>query len=436
MSTTIRLDISGAMADAVGAEHGITAAEWEGVTSAVAAAQEKLLARKLKGQLGFAELPYDQSLTATINPLAQQIRYRFNHLLVLGIGGSALGLRSMQDALLSPSVLAGEHLHLRSVPKLHVCDNIDPDTFAPLLQQIDLKQTLVNVISKSGKTAEVGAQFLIVRELLEKRFGSQKWKEHVVVTTDPASGPMRAMVICEGLQSFPIAPNVGGRFSALSAVGLFPAACAGIDIDAVQRGARACAEACFADRGMHTVAAQLAALHFLLDTRHGKSIAVLMPYRDALQRFTDWYVQLHAESLGKGGLGQTPLRAVGATDQHSQLQLFMDGPNNKMLTLLTTERANAPLIIPHTDEPVFAFMGGKDLFTLLQTEARATRQSLQEAARPTIELSLPQLDAATFGELLFCYEWTIALLGELYNLNAFDQPAVERGKILTKQLLM
>ncbi|MBI4237306.1 MAG: glucose-6-phosphate isomerase [Deltaproteobacteria bacterium] len=435
METTIQLDSHGVMAEAVGPEHGITVAEWEGIRPLLSAAQERLRARRAAGKLGFADLPLERGPLDVILPAAQQVRYRFDHVVVLGIGGSALGLRALQEALLNASETTRDRLDRRSMPTVHVCDNIDPDGFEPLLQQLDWKKTLVNVISKSGKTSETGAQFLIVRDLLERKFGSERWKEHIVVTTDPASGPLRAMVICEGLQSFSVPPNVGGRFSCLTPVGLFPAACAGIDVVALLDGARAMAEACFAASGCEGLAAQLAAVHFLLDTRHAKPISVLMPYRDCLQRFADWYVQLHAESIGKDGKGQTPLRALGATDQHSVLQLFVDGPNNKMITLLDTATVNCALTIPRTDEPVFSFMGGRNLFALLQAEAEATRIALREAQRPVLRLTLPRIDAPTIGGLLFAYEWMIALLGELYEVNAFDQPGVERGKVLTRELL-
>ncbi len=429
------LHTDGARSGAIGSEHGVTDDEWQSLQPRLLAAQEKLLARRGHGQLGFADLPFDTAHVEAISRAAQQVRHRFDHVVVLGIGGSALGLRCLVDALLGPSVRMSDRLDLRSRPQLLIFDNIDPDSFVPQLQSLDWKKTCVNVISKSGKTAETAAQFLIVREMLEKRFGSQKWKEQVIITTDPASGPLRAMVICEGMQSFSIPPNVGGRFSCLSPVGLFPAACAGVDIDELMAGARAMAQRCLADNISDNPAAELAGLHYLHDTRHAKSIAVCMPYVDALQRFSDWYVQLHAESLGKNGLGQTPLRAVGATDQHAQLQLFCDGPNNKLFTLLVPLECNTRAKIPASDEPAFSFLGGHDLGDLLRAEARATCESLREAARPLIRIDLPKLSAHLMGQLIFLYEWMIALGGELYGVDAFDQPGVERSKILTRNFL-
>ncbi|MBI2343072.1 MAG: glucose-6-phosphate isomerase [Deltaproteobacteria bacterium] len=431
----ITLDMTGVLADAIGEPHGITAQEWDAMLPRLRTAQQRLCERHAMHQLGFAELPFDQATVESILKVAQQVRYRFDHVVVLGIGGSALGLRAMLEALLNPSVVMHDSLDRRSVPTLSIFDNVDPDAFVPGIQQLDWRMTCVNVVSKSGKTVETGAQWLIVRELLQKRFGSQRWKDHVIVTTDPATGPLRAMVICEGLRSFEVPPNVGGRFSALTPVALFPAACAGIDIAEMIAGAQAMAERCFSEAIEENSAAQLAGIHYLLDTAHQKSMAVMMPYAQALRRFTDWYVQLLAESLGKQGLGQTPIPAVGATDQHSQLQLFVDGPNNKVVTIMTVAHHNCAVTIPHTDEPSFAFLGGHDMATLLQGEAMATRQSLQEAQRPTLHLQLPRLSPHTFGALLFCYEWHVALLGELYGLNAFDQPGVERGKQLTREHL-
>lgn len=431
----LQIDWSGVTEEAIGPVNGISHTLWQKVQPLVQEAQAAVLARRSRGELGFAELPYDTQQLAAIQPAAQQVRYRFDHMLVLGIGGSALGLRALTDALLSPADRLPHNMALRGVPRVTVCDNLDPDTLYPLFSQIDWKQTCVNVISKSGKTPETGAQFLIVKELLQQRFGSQRWKDHVIITTDPAAGPLRAMVICDGLQSFAIPPNVGGRFSALSPVGLFPAACAGVDVAAVLEGARAMADRCGEVSIENNPAAQLAAIHYLLDTQHHKPMHVMMPYVDCLGRFVEWYIQLAAESLGKNGKGQTPFRAVGATDQHAQVQLFVDGPNDKMLTMLTTDRFRCDLEVPATDEPVFQFLSGHTLSHVLNTEAAATRQALQEAKRPVVHLKLPGITPHTLGQLLFLYQWQIALLGELYGINAYDQPGVERGKILTREML-
>lgn len=435
----LQCDVRGCLAGAIGG-HGITEAEWADVAVQVAQAQSQLLARRARGDLGFADLPFDATQLGAIMPLAKRVRYQCDHLLVLGIGGSALGLRAMAEALLAPAS-ALQRPALRPFPELVVCDNIDPDTFGAVLQRLDWKKTCVNVVSKSGRTAETAAQFLIVRELLQRACGPQRWKENVVVTTDRAQGPLRALVIAEGMTALEIPANVGGRFSCLSPVALFPAACVGIDVAGLLAGARAMAEHCMpATAGeqapfAENVAAQLAAAHYLLDTRHGQSIAVFMPYLDALQRFGDWYVQLVAESLGKNGKGLTPLRAVGATDQHAQLQLFVDGPRDKVVTVLTARQFGTRLPIPASQVDEYAWLGGHDLGALLNAEAAATRQALREAQRPVIHLEVGQLNARTLGQLFFCYEWMVALAGELYGIDAFNQPGVERGKQLARERL-
>lgn len=431
----LHLDRSGTLAEQVGAAHGITEADWTDVRPDVTAAQERLLERRVQKKLGFAELPFHTHAVDEILPMAHHVRYRFDHLVVLGIGGSALGLRCLVDALLNPAVAMVDRLDRRAVPKLLLFDNIDPDAFVPYLQQLDWSKTCINVVSKSGKTVETGAQFLLMRDFLQKRVGSRKWKDHVIVTTDPAVGPLRSLAICEGLQSFEVPPLVGGRFSCLSPVALFPAACAGVDIADVLAGARAMAEVCLHADLETNLAMQLAATHFVLDTKRHKPIAVMMPYVNALRRFVDWYIQLHAESLGKDGKGQTPLPAVGATDQHAQLQLFVDGPNNKMHTIITADKFQCAAKIPPTDESAFAFLGGHDLAELLNAQALATVQVLIEAKRPTLHLQIPALTPHVFGQLLFVYQWAIVLAAELYGVDAFTQPAVERGKQLARERL-
>lgn len=430
-----RLDLSGIRDDAVGPEHGIGRDLWSQIRPRIENGHKRLLAEKRLGKLGFADLPYNISQLKEIHQIAQQVRYRYDDILVLGIGGSSLGLRCMVDALLNPAVTMVDRLDRRSAPRLHMCDNIDPDTFVPILHRLDWKKTLVNVVSKSGKTAETAAQFLIVRDLLEKQLGSEKWKDHVMITTDPASGPLRALAICEGVQSLAIPPNVGGRFSCLSPVALFPAACAGIDINAILAGAAAMADQCLREATDGNPAAELAAAHYLLDTACHKPTAVMMPYVDSLQRFSDWYVQLVAESLGKHGKGPTPTRALGASDQHAQLQLFIDGPNDKVITMITADNFRNRMEVPASDEPVYQFLGGHDLGQILNAEALGTARALREARRPVIHIALPQLNEGTLGQLLFCYEWMTALAGELYECNAFDQPGVERSKLLTREIL-
>ncbi len=432
---TITLDHHGVMAEAVGETHGITAAEWQATAAKVRTAQDTLLECRAQRRLGFADLPFQTKQIDTIMPIAQQVRHRFDTLVVFGIGGSALGLKALVEALLNPAISMADRLDRRAMPKLYVFDNIDPDGMMPFWQQIDWSKTCINIVSKSGKTVETGAQFLLVRDLLQRRFGSRKWKDHVIVTTDPSIGPLRSLAICEGLQSFEVPPNVGGRFSCLSPVALFPAACAGIDIAAVLDGARAMAERCFQPDLDVNMAARLAAIHYLLDTKHHKPLAVMMSYVQALRRFVDWYIQLHAESLGKEGKGQTPIPAVGATDQHSQLQLFVDGPNDKMHTILTSDRFQCRAPIPSTDDAAFGYLGGHDLAELLNAQAYATKQLLIENERPALHLSIPALTPNVMGQLLFCYEWMTVVAAELYGVNAFTQPAVERGKQLAREYL-
>ncbi|MBI4365630.1 MAG: glucose-6-phosphate isomerase [Deltaproteobacteria bacterium] len=437
--SAIELDISGALAKGIGAEHGVTADEWNGCCKRLGPIHASLMERWDRGQLGFTQLPYDTAILDQIVPLAAHVRYRFQNVVVLGIGGSALGLKALARALLNPVEAIPTRMERRAAPRLFVCDNIDPDYFGALLSQLDWRETCINVISKSGKTTEIAAQFMILRDLLEKRFGSQKWKEHVIVTTDPASGPMRAMVICDQLRSFAIPPAIGGRFSVLSAVGLFPAACVGIDVRGLMDGARAMADSVRAltnggaldEHAVYRCAAALC----LLDTKHAKTMQIVMPYAEGLQQLVDWYLQLTAESLGKNGLGQTPVKAIGATDQHAQLQLYMEGPNNKVISLLTVGEFLTKLPIPPSVEPAYAALVGTDLGDLLNIEAEATRRALKEAKRPVIQWRIPRIDPYTIGQLLFAWEWQTCVAAELYGVDPFGQPGVELGKQITREIL-
>lgn len=418
----LKIDFSNCLADNIGPEHGVTKDELAGLEGRVKEIHKRWQDDRARGRLAFLDLPYD-----TIESVMQAAKgMRFQDLLVLGIGGSALGLRVLAQALLPPFF---------SRRRLFVMDNIDPDHFGALIKQLDLKKTCINVISKSGKTIETASQFYIVQDLLTKKLGVKKWKEHVVITTDPKSGPLREIASKEGLATLPIPTGVGGRFSVLSAVGLFPAALVGIDVVSLVKGAREMVERCSNCDLEENIAYKNGAVCYIMDTVKQKKISVIMPYSDSLALFADWYAQLWAESLGKGGRGQTPVKALGVTDQHSQLQLYMDGPNDKIITFAGVEKFATKLAVPKKTHSDFSHIAGRDLGEILHAEQRATTQALTEAKRPNITVTLPRLDARSIGQLLMMYEISTAFTGYLYGINPFDQPGVERGKELTKEIL-
>lgn len=422
---TIKLDISGVMADSIGNEHGITNEE---LSKALAKAKEINL------DFAFLRLPLDKKTVTQIHNTADSVRCKFQNLVILGIGGSALGLRSLAQALLPPYFNLLDSKVRGGGPKLFVCDNIDPDYFGALLKITDWRSTCVNVISKSGRTTETMAQFYIIRDILIKKLGPRKWKEHVIITTDPTSGPLRTIATQDEITSFNVPQEVGGRYSVLSAVGLLPAACVGIDINALLVGASDMVERCKTS-GADSPAHVNGAIHYLMDTLKKKPISIMMSYADSLSFFADWYAQLWAESLGKNGVGPTPVKATGVTDQHSQLQLYMDGPNNKVITVLGMEKFETKVPIPTNVAKDFAYLGGRDLGEVIHAEQTATIKALHQVSRPVVNVTLPEVSPHGMGELLMMYQIQTALTGKLYGINPFDQPGVELGKKLTREIL-
>ncbi|MBI5137782.1 MAG: glucose-6-phosphate isomerase [Nitrospirae bacterium] len=431
----IRIDSTRMMADRVGATHGIRPAELAALAGRAKAAHDALARRRAAGELGFYDLPGQD--TAPIDAAAAWAR-GFENFVVVGIGGSSLGPKATHQALRHPfhNLLPP---HERGGPRLFFMENVDPATIAALLAMLDPQQTCVNVVTKSGGTAETLANYMVARAWLE-RAGLDPAR-HLIATTDPDKGDLRKIARAEGWRTLPVPPNVGGRFSQLTAVGLLPAAVCGIDVAELLAGAADMAARCAAPDLDDNPAYRLAALHYLAATAKGKPITVLMPYADGLKGLADWFVQLWAESLGKEhGLdgatvhtGQTPLPAVGAIDQHSQVQLFVAGPNDKMTAFVRLERFADGVTIPplHKDSPALGYLGGATLGALLNAEQAATEMVLTDGGRPSYRIDVPELNPFAFGQLLMLFEIMTAFAGGLYGIDPFDQPGVERGKVLT-----
>ncbi|WP_166397912.1 glucose-6-phosphate isomerase [Rubrobacter marinus] len=347
----------------------------------------------------------------------------------VGIGGSALGPIAVQRALNHPYYNA---LPDRGGPRVHFAENTDPATLAAILDVADLRNTWVNVVTKSGSTAETMANFLVVRGALIEVLGEEGYAERVVFTTDPEEGYLNQISAREGMRTLHIPPNVGGRFSVLTPVGLFPAAVAGLDADALLRGAAECADE-VREMGAQHPAVQGAAYHYLMDANKGRNVRVMMPYADALDRLAAWFVQLWAESLGKDGKGSTPHGAVGTTDQHSQVQLYMEGPQDKVIEIVEVEEHARDLPIPeaYADLEGVGYLGGHTMGELLNVECDATRKALTEAGRPNSTIKLGAINEENLGYLFQALEVQTAISGSLYGVNAFDQPGVEAGKQIT-----
>jgi glucose-6-phosphate isomerase len=399
------------------AEPGVDEDELDELDERVAAAHETIAAGRENGEFGYAALNLPDETDPSVIREAVEPVTDAEYVVTVGIGGSALGAKTITAAL------ADE-------PERHVIlDNVDPEHIERTLAGLPLEDTAINVVSKSGTTAETLANFLVVRETYED--AGVDWAELTVVTTGE-SGPLAQLVEEHDLPRLPVPDGVPGRFAALSSVGLVPAAVLDVDIEGLLDGAGAAAD----DLGpslYESPAYAYGAMAYALEER-GASVNAIMPYAERLELFAEWFAQLWAESLGKDGRGQTPARALGATDQHSQLQLYRAGPRDKMVTVVRPqERADVP--IPESDHDSLSYFAGADLGQLLDAEYDATVASLAEAGRPAVEIELEHLDAEGLGELLFAMEAATILVGELADIETFTQPAVEWGKRAARGLL-
>lgn len=393
--------------------------------------------------LQWMNLGYSEETVWYVKEYAALVENRFDNILVLGIGGSALGGLAVTEALLKPywNLLSKEQRN--NYPRIFFLDNIDPDSITGLLEILDLKKTLVNVITKSGSTAETMSQFMIIKNKLERELGDD-YRKNIVATTDKNVGVLKQIAEQEGYKTFIIPDDVGGRFSVFSAVGLLPFALVGIDIDEIINGIKDMDLALKNTDINENIAAQNALIHFLMDTQKGKKISVMMPYSSRLKYVADWYVQLWAESLGKEKnlngetvhVGPTPVKAVGATDQHSQIQLYNEGPNDKIINFIRVKKFDNDLEIPKIFEYTgIGYLGGKTLNDLMNAEADATRVALSDYNKPTVTITLPEINGYYVGQLLYMFEVQTAIAGALYNIDAFNQPGVEQAKNYTYALM-
>ena len=436
----IKLDFNNMLAPRVGDGRGIDPARLESFAERFREIQADVDARREDGRLGFYALPYATDVVTEIERFAEGGGQAFSNVVILGIGGSALGTIALRTALLDPFWNELDDEGRDFYPRLYVVDNPDPSTFAALLRRIDVGKTLFNVVSKSGGTAETMSQLLIIREKLEAELGDG-YRRHLLFTTDPVAGVLRKLSNDEGIAALPVPSNVGGRFSVLSAVGLLPAAMTGISIRELLAGAAEMDQRCRNPDLMQNPAALYAVLQYLADTELRAPIHVMMPYSDPLRDIADWFRQLWAESLGKanslGGeqifVGPTPVKSLGATDQHSQVQLYMEGPFDKTITFLMAQDRPEDITIPniYPDIAELGYLGGHTLAELLRVEKEATEAALTQRNRMNMTIEMPVVNASTIGELLMLLQIATVYAGALYGVDPLDQPGVELGKQLT-----
>ena len=430
----------------IGEEHGLDLArEFDNYTPFISEIIKSLNQRKDKPgeKLQWMNLGYNEETVWYVKEFASLVENRFENILVLGIGGSALGGIAVTEALLKPywNLLSNEQR--KGLPRIFFLDNIDPDCICGLLETLNLKKTLVNVITKSGDTVETMSQFMILKDLLHKELGDD-YRKNIVATTDKKMGILRQLADQEGYKIFYVPDDVGGRFSVFSSVGLVPFALVGLNIDKIINGIKDMDLELKNTDIRQNIAAQCALINYLMDTKKGKNQTVLMPYSSRLRYVSDWFVQLWAESLGKEfnkngekvNTGSTPIRALGATDQHSQMQLFNEGPNNKLITFIRVKEFDKKLDIPKIFEYTgIGYLGGKSINDLINAEADSTRVSLADRKRPTMTLTLDKIDEYNIAQLLYLLEVQTAITGELYNINTFNQPGIEQSKDYTYALM-
>jgi glucose-6-phosphate isomerase len=437
----IQVDYSHMMADVVGSQKGVTLSDLESLDVRAQEIHSDLQSRRKRGELPVYDLPFARDVVAQVKRVADEFAHRFDALVVLGIGGSALGTTAVARALLSGLYNQLDRTARKGRPRLYVLDNVDPVTIQQLLNHLDPLTTCFCVISKSGGTVETMGQFLIARQWLKLSVGS-RYAEQMILITDPEKGVLRRMVETEGFRSFSVPEGVGGRFSVLTAVGLLPLAIVGVDIERLLAGAASFSDRIESPTLMKNPAYLCAALHYLAYNK-GMPISVLMPYSDQLNDFADWFRQLWAESLGKktrlngqvNPVGPTPVKAIGATDQHSQVQLYVEGPYDKFVTFVTVA-ATEDLDFPETiDIPELEYLAGQTVGGLLLAEHRATAAALARCGRPNMTLQLDSISPETVGALIYMFEIQTLFAGALFNVNPLDQPGVEAGKDFTSALM-
>ena len=436
----MKIDFNNMLQTSIG-EHGISEQDIQKMAQKIPQVHKNMCTKR--EAMAWRSLPYNQAeIVADIKKEAERINADFENFVVLGIGGSALGSKALFTGT--------KHLKYNEIPRekrggarFYVVDNVDPDGINALFDVIDVKKTCFHVITKSGNTVETMSQFMIVLGRLKEVLG-ENFKDNIVLTTDKEKGILKKISNQYGFKTFTVPDGVGGRFSVLCPVGLLSAAVLNIDIDALFAGAKEMDEACTRE-DLWENPAYMYALLYCAAMDMGVNISVMMPYADGLLNMAEWYAQLWAESLGKrygndGSIvnkGQTPVRALGVTDQHSQIQLYTEGPFDKVISFIDVENFHTKLKIPQApiDMMDAAYLQGQTMGKLIASEMRATEYAVTQAGKMNMRITLPEMSAREIGALFFFLEMATAAAGEFLEIDAFDQPGVEAGKIATFALM-
>jgi len=384
-----------------------------------------LHSRVASGELPFLALHEDTASIQAMMAYAQTVHTSgdFDDCVVLGIGGSSLGASALIDALGSPKL------------RMHFCDNMDPEKLDDIHTGLDWNRTIFVAITKSGNTIETIAQTLSVRRRLQDLFPPHEVRRRLIAITDPENGFLRDLATKEEWTTFPVPPGVGGRYSVFTAVGLLPAALAGVDIERLVQGIAWGVSAMeTADPTQNTPLSIAAALTHLA-THDQRAVVATVPYRNRLEGCGHWFAQLWAESLGKAGQGSTPVTAVGSTTQHSQLQLWMEGPSNTIVQFIDVEQFPRDITVDASEFPQWEWIDGHSFGHILRTQLQATRQALSDAGRPNLTWVFPAVTPESVGAWMIWMEAITAYAGGMMQINPFDQPGVEATKVFTRQML-
>lgn len=426
----MKIDFRNLTFQAIG-EVGITEDDYDALYGALLNAHRSYQANK--DSLGFTYLPCDEKVVEEVKQVCEKAGTNMENIVVIGIGGSDLGARAVHAALNHPyynelAEKTGKDLYF-------IGDTTDPTEIEELLDILELEETLFIMISKSGNTIEPALSFVIIRERIITELGEGADKKHFLIVTDPKEGMLRKIVDDNNYLSLAIPRDVGGRFSVLSPVGLAPLYFTGIDIDMLLAGARAQAESVSNGEDISINTALTYAGYLFLYHERNFNIHVLMPYAHALQKFGDWFRQLWAESLGKKKsngehVGSTPIAALGPTDQHSQLQLYVDGPLDKVVTFITTKEFSNDIMVPNHFKDIedLAYLGSHSMTDIINKEAQTTAYALTTNNRPNCTIELDKINPASVGKLIYFYELVVTYLGYLFGIDAFSQPGVELSK--------
>jgi glucose-6-phosphate isomerase len=417
----IELNFSNVMSELLG-EKGISEKQVEALRERIQRAHSEIEERRW-AELAFMDLAYQD--VSEIRETAEWVRTNSEDFLLFGIGGSALGPRAILESL-SP------FHNLKKRPRVFICDNVDPQTLNAVLSLCDMGRSIANVITKSGSTAETMASFMVIWDSLTRAAGEDA-KNRIIATTDPHKGNLREIAATSGFRTLPIPPGVGGRYSVLSPVGLLLAEVIGVDAKELLRGAADINDRCADPEIWKNPAYIFGSLLYLMDVEEKRTINVMVPYSDGLKCLSEWFCQLWAESLGKLGKGTTPYPSLGTVDQHSQLQLWMEGPEDKVFVFLRILDYGTDVMIPgvFSDMEGINYLGSRHFSELMKAEQESTELALAKNGRPSMTIHVPSIDAYHMGQLFQFFEIATAFTGFLYGVNPFNQPGVEEGKNFT-----